>query len=1520
MAAGQLAYVLFTSGSTGRPKGVCVPHGGIVNRLVWMQGVFGLGGRDVVLQKTPFTFDVSVWEFFWPLLAGARLVLARPGGHRDPGYLAGLIAARGVTTVHFVPSMLAAFMDVADPGLCAGLARVICSGEALTGGLRDRWAARFGRPLFNLYGPTETSVDSTAWQCAADPGGPVLIGRPIANTRVFVLDGWLGPVPVGVAGELYIAGAGLARGYAGRAALTGERFTACPFGSGGERMYRTGDLVRWTPEGQLVFAGRADDQVKVRGFRIEPGEVETVLAGHPGVGQAVVIVREDAAEDKRLVAYVVPGGDGDAADAAGGGLAAGVREHAASRLPEYMVPAAVVVLDSLPVTVNGKLDRKALPAPDYAAAAGGGRGPATALEELLCGMFADVLGVDRVGPEDDFFALGGHSFLGMRLVSRVRAVLGVEVGVRTLFEAPTPAAVAVRLGQAGPARLPLTARERPERVPLSFAQQRLWFIVQLEGASAVYNNAVAVRLAGQLDAGALGAALADVIGRHEVLRTVFPAVDGQPFQQVRDVGEVGWELETATAGEQELAGLVDGIAAEPFDLAGQIPLRARLLRLGPGVHVLVVVAHHIATDGWSMGVLARDVSIAYAARRAGGVPGWVPLPVQYADYAAWQRELLGEEDDPHSVLAGQVAWWREALAGAPVELALPFDRPRPPLPSYRGHRAGLEVPAGVHAGLAALARARGVTLFMVGQAALAVLLAKLGAGDDIVVGTPTAGRTDVALDDLAGFFVNTLVLRTGLAGDPSFEQLLDRVRQYWLGALDHPDVPFERLVELLAPPRSPARHPLFQVLLAVQNNAPAVLDLPGLEAAAVDAGTGAAWFDVQITVAEPRGRGGHAGLRGSVTVAADLFDQATAQALSQRLARVLAAVAADPGIRPYQVQILDRAEREQLISGRNDTAAVVPDAALPQLFGAQAGRTPDAVAVCGGGRWVSYGELDVRANRLAHYLRGMGAGPEQVVAVAMERSAELVTAVLGILKAGAAYLPVDPGHPAERIAFMLADSRAVVLVGTGGVIDELPAGRIRALAVDDPVVAAAVAGMPGRAPQVRAAADRQAYVIYTSGSTGVPKGVVVTHRGLVNYVTWAVAAYGVGGGQGVPLHTSLAFDLTVTSVLVPLAAGAAVVASREGGPEGLAALLRQGWTFGLVKVVPAHLRLLADAVPAGMLARAVRRLVVGGEALAGADVRAWRQEAPRSVVVNEYGPTETTVGCTGYEAGPGQDVPEVVPIGTPVANTRVFVLDRWLAPVPAGVAGELYVAGAQLARGYLGRCGLTAERFVACPFGVAGERMYRTGDLARWTPDGVLVFAGRADDQVKVRGFRIEPGEVEAVLAAYPGVGQAAVTVREDVPGDRRLVAYVVPGGGGDAAGGGLAAGVREHAASRLPEYMVPAAVVVLDSLPLTVNGKLDRAALPAPDYAAADGQGRAPATVREELLCAVFAQVLGLPAVGPEDDFFALGGHSLLGCGWCRGCGRCWGPRSGCGRCSRRRLPLPWRCGWVRRARRGCR
>ena len=797
---------------------------------------------------------------------------------------------------------------------------LVLGGEAAAPGwVASVVAAAGGRGVFNHYGPTEATIGVATGRL--DAGGVVPVGSPVANTRLFVLDRRLGPVPAGVTGELYIAGAQLARGYLGRPGLTGERFVACPFGSG-ERMYRTGDVARWTAAGEVVFCGRADEQVKVRGFRVEPGEVEAVLAGHPGVARGAVTVREDVPGDKRLVGYVVPvDADGEA-----GGLAGRVREHAAGRLPDYMVPSAVVVLDALPLTSNGKLDRNALPVPDYAAgaAAGAGREPQTVPEEIICGLFADVLGLTQAGPDDDFFALGGHSLLAVRLVSRVRAVLDVEVPVQALFAAPTPAALAGWLGQAGPARLALAPRLRPDRVPLSFAQQRLWFIAQLEGPTPVYNNPVAIRLEGDLDAGALEAALGDVIGRHEVLRTVFPAVDGEPCQQVIEVGELGWSLAVTEVAEDELAGAVAAVAGQPFDLTAEIPVRARLLAVAAGIHVLVVVIHHIATDGWSTGLLARDIGAAYVARKAGQGPGWAALPVQYADYAIWQRELLGDEGDPASLLPGQVAWWRDALAGAPPELTLPADRPRPAVPGHGGHTVPLVVGAQEHAGLVALARAQGVTVFMVVQAALAALLSKLGAGEDIPVGTPVAGRSDEALDDLVGFFVNSLVLRTDVSGDPAFTRLLARVREFWLGALDHQDVPFERLVEVLAPERSLGRHPLFQVNLTVQNNAPAVLALPGLGATAMPAGEPPARYDLNIILTETRdGQGAVGGLHGTVTAAADLFDPATAHAVSDRFERVLAAVVADPGVRMRQVQVLTETERAQVVEGWNDTARPV---------------------------------------------------------------------------------------------------------------------------------------------------------------------------------------------------------------------------------------------------------------------------------------------------------------------------------------------------------------------------------------------------------------------------------------------------------------------------------------------------------------------------------------------------------------------------------------------------------------------
>ena len=1057
----------------------------------------------------------------------------------------------------------------------------------------------------------------------------------------------------------------------------------------------------------------------------------------------------------------------------------------------------------------------------------------------------------------------------MRLVARVRAVLGADIEVGALFAAPSAAGLAgaVEAAWGQPARPRLVPVVRPAVVPLSFAQLRLWFLAGLEDTGAAYHIPVAVRVSGPVNAAALEAALADVAARHESLRTVFPDTAGMPRQQVLDAAAGAPGLTVRELDPDQVTEAVAAAAVRPFDLAGEVPWRAELLVTGPAEAVLVVVVHHIATDGWSMQVLGRDISVAYAARVGGREPGWAPLPVQYADYAIWQREMLGDGGDEGSVMAAQLGYWRTRLAGLPGGLELPADRVRPAVVSYAGGRVAWRVPGGVHARLAGLARAQGATMFMVALAATGLLLARLGAGDDIPVGTPVAGRPDEAMSGLVGFFVNTLVLRTRVAAADSFTALLAGAREAALGAYAHQDVPFEHLVDDLRPERSLSRHPLFQVMLAFQNNPRPHLDLPGAAISQLPASTATTKWDLEFSWRETPGASGPGGLDGGVIYRTELFSAEAAGLVAGRLVRVLEQVAADPGLRVHQVSLLSNAERQEL-AARNATGAPIPDDTVTGLFAAQAARVPDAVAVVDGDAVVSYRFLAAAAARLGSRLAQAGAGPESVVAVLVPRSAGMVAAVLGALWAGAAYLPLDPGHPAGRISFMLTDAQAVALVSTRQAAAALLAEQDgpRRVILDDPTTTADRSAEPAGGP-VRVRPGGAAYVMFTSGSTGVPKGVVVTHGGLVNYLGWCVRVFPGAGGMAV-VGTALAFDLTVTGLFTPLLAGGCVrLVSLEEPGDGLAG----GATF--MKVTPSHLGL------AGLWPRELLRegeLLTGGEALGAQVVAGWRQERPGCTVVNVYGPTEATVNCTRYWIRPGQQVAEgAVPIGRPIANTRVFVLDGGLGLVPDGVTGELYVAGVQLARGYLNRAGLTAGRFVACPSGPAGGRMYRTGDLARWQ-DGQLVFAGRADGQVKIRGFRVEPGEVAAVLAAHPGVGQAVVIAREDTPGRRQLVGYVVPAAETSDDGGDVAEGLREYVAGRLPQFMVPAAIVVLDVLPVTVNGKLDTGALPAPQFTGTAG-GRGPQTPAEQVLCGLFAELLRSDRVGAEDGFFDLGGDSIM-------------------------------------------
>ncbi|MGW6911272.1 amino acid adenylation domain-containing protein [Streptomyces sp. NPDC054940] len=1439
------AYVIYTSGSTGRPKGTVNTYAGMANRLWWMQRDHRLAAGERVLQSTPVSFDVSVWEVFWTLMYGGTLVVARPDGHRDPLYLERLMREESVGVVHLSASMLGAYL--AETRLPDSVRLVVSGDEALPAELVRRFHDDSGAVLLNAYGPTEAAVDVTAWAAPPDTE-TVLIGGPIANTRAYVLDATLAPVAPGVPGELYVEGVQLARGYLDRPALTAERFVASPYGPPGARMYRTGDVARWTADGELEYLGRADNQVKLRGFRVELGEIEDAMADHPAVAQAAAAVH-----GQWLVGYVVPAGRPVDAD--------DLRDRLAARLPEYMVPAQIVELEAMPLTPNGKLDRGALPVPDLAHTTG--RGPRTPQEEILCGLFAEVLGVPEVSIDDDFFALGGHSLLVTRLASRIRAALDADLELSVLFEATTVAKLAARLTESGPRRTGVTAQPRAGRLPLSYAQERLWFLHRFEGPSPTYNLPVALRLTGDLDVAALTEAVSDVTQRHEALRTVF-AEDGHGPHQV--VLPSVPPLSVVSVDEEGLAERLAQAVRTPFDLTAQPPLRATLFDLDESEYVLLLVLHHIAGDGASMAPLARDLATAYAARTRGEEPGWAQLPVQYADFAVWQRQALGEVDDPNSILARQLDHWRATLTGLPEQMELPFDRPRPAVPTHRGDTVPFAVEPEVHEALVRLAKEHHTTVFMVVHAALATLLHRLGAGEDIVIGSPVANRTDDALTPLVGFFANNLVLRTDLTGDPAFTEVLRRVRAADLAAYAHQDVPFERVVEAVNPARSTARHPLFQTGLNFNNaDQQAALDLavdlPGLSARVQQVASPAAKFDLSFFLTE-RPEGGVSGL---LEFATDLFDRDSAARIAERFTRLLAAVIAEPGRPVREFDVVSEDERRLLLTEWNTTGHEVPSGTLTELIEAQVARTPDAPAVVFGATELSYAELDARANQLARHLTGLGAGPERYVAVVMPVSDHIPVTLLAALKTGAGYLPLDPAHPADRLAFMLGDIAPAAVVTTAELADV-----VKPL-TDAPVV---LTGDPAITEQpstpltgVIRSPEHAAFVIFTSGSTGRPKAVVVEHRSLVAYLAWATHEY-ESLRRRVLVHSPVSFDLTATGMFGPLISGGTVELVRwsASGPDPDARVTRPDF----VKATPSHLHLLGvvpeEYSPGG-------QLVLGGESLLGDVLDAWRARHPGVTVLNEYGPTETTIGCSLFRIGPGDPVPPgVITIGTPAWNTQMYVLDALLRPAPVGTAGELYVAGDLVTRGYHGRPGLTAGRFVADPFGPPGSRMYRTGDLARWTAAGLLEFVSRVDDQVKIRGFRIELGEVEAVLTGRPGIDAAAVVVREDTPGDKRLVAYVVPEPDHPAD----PAALRAAAARALPDYMVPAAFMVLEKLPLTANGKIARKALPAPDLTA--GKPRTPAAEGvERQVAEVFAEVLGVPEVGADDDFFHLGGHSLL-------------------------------------------
>ncbi len=1466
----SLAYVIYTSGSSGSPKGAMIVHSGMVNHLFAKLADLDLCAADRVAQTASQCFDISVWQFLSPLLVGGQVVILEDETVRDPASLLGSLEGLEITILELVPSMLRAVIEELEgrgprPAL-ARLRWLLVTGEALPPDLCRRWLAMYPQiPMINAYGPTECSDDVTHGVIAHPlrEDRPAPIGRPVLNTRLHVLSRWLEVVPVGVVGELWVGGDGVGRGYLDDPARTAEAFRPDLFGEQpGCRLYRTGDLARWRFNGELEYLGRCDQQLKVRGFRVETGEIEAALCTVPGVRAAAAIAAEmrsgDGSGDQRLVAYVV----GDV-------TAEVLRDSLRERLPDYMVPSAFVRLAALPLTPNGKLDRKALPAPEWQSQEQRQRhaAPRTPVEEVLAGIWADLLGIREVGPNDHFFDLGGHSLLATRVISRLRVVFGIEVPLSDVFAAPRLADLADRITarlRPGMSLLaPIIPAPRTGPLPLSFAQQRLWFLDQLEPGSSLYNIPVALRVQGPLDAQVLARCLGEVVRRHEALRTTFAEAQGQPRQVIRSaapfvLGTVDLGAVPAPMREAQALALAGEEADRPFDLLRGPLLRCVLLRLSASDCVVALTLHHIVSDGWSAGALVREIATLYAAFTEGRPPLLPALPVQYADFAVWQRSWLQGE-----VLEGEISFWRRQLAGLPPRLELPTDRPRPSVQRFRGAARPVRLPAELARRLYATGRREGATVYMVLLAGFQVLLARYSGQDDFAVGSPVAGRNRVEIEDLIGFFVNTLVLRGDLTGTPTFRELLARVREATLSAHAHQDLPFERLVEELAPERSLAHAPLVQVVLALQNTPLETLEIGGLRLLPMSAARTTAKFDLTLSFDEHGGE-----LAGMVEYASDLFDVVTIDRLCGHFEQLLEGLSNAPESFVEEIGLLSPQESRQLAEW-NTTARSFPQASVYELFARQAERLPDAVAMAFGGRELTYRDLELRSRSLARRLRAWGVGPGSLVGLCAERSPEMVIGMLGILAVGAAYVPLDPEYPEERLAFLLEDTQARVLIAQEHLLGQLPACeglRVEALesaAAEEPGVPALASG---------ASPDDPAYVIYTSGSTGRPKGVVVPHRAIVRLVCETDYVQ-LGPEDRVAQASNSSFDAATFEIWGALLNGGRLIGiGREVtlSPRDLvAALEREGVT--VLFLTTALFNQIAREQPGGF-AR-LRCLLFGGELVDPAAVHAVLQAGAPERLIHVYGPTETTTFASWHRVESVQPG-ATVPIGVPLANGTLDVLDRRLSPLPVGVPGELYVGGQGLAHGYHARPELTAERFGPHPFSIEpGARLYRTGDLVRRRPDGAIEFLGRLDHQIKIRGFRVEPGEIESALLALPGVREAIVLAREDpAPGGgegRRLVAYV--------AGKATADGLRKYLRERLPEYMVPSAFVVLEALPLNRNGKVDRQALPAPDRQGPWTTYVAPRTPAEEVLAGIWGEVLGIDRIGADDRFFDLGGHSLL-------------------------------------------
>jgi amino acid adenylation domain-containing protein len=1476
----SLAYVIYTSGSTGRPKGTELTRAGLHNVIAWYRQELGITPEDRAAQVASPAFDASIVEIWPALTAGAGLYIPPQELLTAPADLLAWMAAERIT-ICFLPTPLAEACLALElpPGLA--LRVMFAAGDRL-----HRVARELPFRLLNQYGPTESTVATTSGEVATGPEGAAAppIGRPIANLRVHLLGPDLEPVPAGEPGEIGITGIGLARGYLRRPELTAERFVPDPWaGDGpGSRMYRTGDLARELPSGELDFLGRIDHQVKIRGFRIELGEVEAALLGCAEVSQAVAVALPDGTGAPRLVAYAVPAPD------RGSVRPDELRRQLRAVLPEAMVPAVFVFLESLPLSPNGKVDRRALPAPGSVPEAADREfvAPRTVTEAALAGIWSELLGGGRFGVEDSFLDAGGHSLLAAQLAARVRERLHVELPVRDVFENPVLGALASRIeeqaGAAAPA-CPIVPVPRSGELPLSFAQERIWFLQQLDSTIRSYQAQAKIRFRGRLHTGALERSLAEIVRRHEIFHTTFPTLGDRPVQRFH----AAWPDRIVTLPVVDLSGLPEDareaeaervIAAEcrrPFDVTCLPLVRWTLLQLGPAEHVWLHAEHHLVHDGWSFNRIVGELATLYAAFSRGESSPLPPLPLQFADWAAWQREWMRGPE-----AAAQIDFWKRQLANRPAVLKLSTDRPRPRRQSFAGRVERMEMPLPLCEALRAASRREGVSLFMLMQAAFAALLSRHSGQDQVNVGAFVANRRWREIEPVVGMIVDNLVLANDLSGDPVVRQLLERTRQLCLDAGANQDIPFDLVVEAAQPQRDLAYNPLFQASFNFHDSPLSELAFPGLQAELTEGlSNSSAKFDLNI-ICIPRKE---AGITLLWEYATALFDRSTMQRMIGHFHTLLAGIAAGPGRRLPDLPLLTDAERQQLVQEWNDTATIWPEAfCLHELIAAQAARSPGRVAVVCEGRSLTCAELDAASGRLAAELVRLGVGPEVPVGICAERSLELVVGLLAILKSGGAYVPLDPTYPAERLAYMLDDSRAPVLLAHERLLDRLPDPLARVVVLLDGQAQVPPPGEEERSERevgIPADPDNLVYIIYTSGSTGRPKGTMNSHRGVVNRLLWMQERFALTAADAVLQKTPLSFDISVWELFWPLLAGARLVLARPGGHRDPAYLVEEIAAHGITTIdfVPSMLQVFLETADTGRCGSLVR-VASSGEALPAEVERRFYERMPPGVrLYNQYGPTEAAMEVTSWPCE-RESRRTAVPIGRPTANASLHVLDRDRQPVPAGVPGELHIGGVQVGRGYRGRPDLTAEIFVPSPF-AWGERLYRTGDLSRHLAAGEIEFLGRIDHQVKIRGFRIEPGEIEAALRAHPAVCDAIVLVREDgaYEGggalDRRLVAYVV------LAEGGSPEDLPGFLATRLPAYMVPSAFVTLESLPLTPNGKVNRAALPAPGLPVGDGDGGLqPRTEVELLLQEIWSELTGVERVGIRADFFKIGGHSLLG------------------------------------------